>query len=104
MFASHPYRTLVGVLLFVILAGVVGGPLAGRLSSSGGFVAPGADSEVAVQRVHAATGMDAGPGIVVLTAPAARNAAARRLASVPGIAKVETAGPRTVTGTLAASA
>src|SRR5436190_3561197 len=104
MFASHPYRTLVAVLLFVVLAGVVGGPLAGRLSSSGGFVAPGADSQVAIQRVHGATGVDASPGIVLLTRPAARAQAAARLARVPGVARVDTPAPRIVTGTLRASA
>jgi RND superfamily putative drug exporter len=104
MFASHPYRTLAAVLLFVVLAGVVGGPLAGRLSSSGGFVAPGADSQVAVARVHAATGLDPSPGIVLLTKPDARAQAAARLARVPGIARVDTPGPRIVTGTLRAGA
>src|SRR6266536_2886839 len=59
MFAKHPRRTLLVVLLFVAVAGFIGGPLAGRLSSSGGFVAPGADSQVAVDRLHAATGRDA---------------------------------------------
>jgi RND superfamily putative drug exporter len=100
MFVSHPRRTLLAVLLFVVVAGVIGGPLAGRLSSSGGFVAPGADSQVAMDRVHAATGRDAGPGIVLLTTPAARDAAAKRLARIPGVAETRTPGPRIVTGTL----
>jgi uncharacterized membrane protein YdfJ with MMPL/SSD domain len=104
MFASHPYRTLAAVLLFVVLAGVVGGPLAGRLSSSGGFVAPGADSQLALERVHAATGVDAAPGIVLLTQPGSREQAAERLARVPGVARVTTPSPRIVTGTLRASA
>ena len=58
--ASRPRRTLLLVALFVVLAGVIGGPLAGALDSSDGFVPPGADSEVAVERIQAATGRDPG--------------------------------------------
>ena len=104
MFATHPRRTLLAVLVFVVVAGVLGGPVAGRLTSSGGFVAPGADSQVAIDRLHAATGRDAGPGIVLLTTPAARDAAAGRLAHVPGVAATATPGPRVVTATLRADA
>jgi RND superfamily putative drug exporter len=104
MFARHPHRTLIVVFLFVIVAGMIGGPVAGRLSSDGGFVAPGADSEVAVKRIQAATDKDPAPGIVLLTAPSARDGAAERLARVPGVARVETPGPRVVTGTLSARA
>jgi uncharacterized membrane protein YdfJ with MMPL/SSD domain len=104
MLTSHPRRTLLAVLLFVVVAGVVGGPLAGRLDSSGGFVAPGADSQVAIERLQAATGRDAGPGIVLLTTPAARDAAAARLARIPGVAATATPGPRFVTATLRADA
>ena len=49
--AARPRRTLLIVLLFVIVAGVLGGPVAGALKSEGGFVAPGADSEVATGRM-----------------------------------------------------
>src|SRR4051794_2693531 len=104
MFAKHPRRTLIATLLFVVIAGVVGGPLAGRLSSSGGFVAPGADSQVALERLHAATGRDSGPGLVLLTDRAARDGAAARLARIPGVASVATPAPRLVTGVVQASA
>src|SRR3954452_13849460 len=104
MLTSHPRRTLLGVLLFVVLAGALGGPLAGRLSSSGGFVAPGADSQVALARVQAATDRDAGPGVVLLTTPGARDAAAARLGRIPGVASTRTPGPRIVTATLWARA
>jgi uncharacterized membrane protein YdfJ with MMPL/SSD domain len=104
MLASHPRRTLLVVLAFVLVAGIVGGPVAGRLSSSGGFVAKGADSQIAVDRIEAATGKEAGAGIVLLTTPAARDAAAARLARIPGIADVNTPTPRLVSGTLRASA
>src|SRR5215210_2266151 len=109
--AAHPRRTLVAVLLFVLLAGVLGGPVAGALESSGGFVAPGADSEVAIERIQAATGRDPHAGIVVLVEPRAGSGAehvASELAQIPGVAETTTgarAGERAlVTATLAASA
>ena len=46
---SHPRRTLVGVFLFVIIAGVIGGPVAGMLKSSGGFAPGSSDSQVATK-------------------------------------------------------
>jgi uncharacterized membrane protein YdfJ with MMPL/SSD domain len=104
MLTTHPRRTLLAVLVFVVLAGALGGPLAGRLSSSGGFVAPGADSQVALARLQAATGRDAGPGVVLLTTPDARDAAADRLGRIPGVASTSTPGPRLVTATLWARA
>jgi uncharacterized membrane protein YdfJ with MMPL/SSD domain len=104
MLTSHPRRTLLAVLAFVLVAGALGGPLAGRLSSSGGFVAPGADSQVAIARLQAATGRDSAPGIVLLTTPAARDAAATRLGRVPGVASTSTPAPRIVTGTMWARA
>ena len=86
--AAHPRRTLIAVLLFVVLAGAVGGPVAGALESSGGFVAPGADSEVAVDRIEAATGREPAAGIVLLVdrpSPERLAAVERELANVPGI-------------------
>ena len=109
--AAHPRRTLIAVLLFVVLAGAIGGPVAGALESSGGFVAPGADSEVAVERVQAATGTDADPGIVLLVdrpSPGRLAAIERELANVPGVASTASAGRAgeqgLVTATLRASA
>ncbi len=64
--SAHPRCTLLAALLFVVVAGVLGGPVAGALKTSGGFVAPGADSEVAIQRIEAATGRQADAGIVLL--------------------------------------
>src|SRR5215217_2738294 len=109
--AAHPRRTLVTVLLFVVLAGAVGGPVAGALESSGGFVAPGADSEVAVDRIEAATGVEPGPGIVLLVddpSPQRLAAVERELANVPGVASTadggRAGGDGLVTATLRASA
>src|ERR671920_529698 len=83
--AAHPRRTLIAVLLFVVLAGAIGGPVAGALESSGGFVAPGADSEVAVDRIEAATGVEPGPGLVLLVedpSPGRLGAIERELSNV----------------------
>lgn len=91
---DHPRRALVLVLLFVAAAGILGGPVAGKLDSDGGFVAPGADSEQAVERVAAATGESAGPEIVLLVRPGASAAdAERRLGGVPGVATVTRGDP-----------
>src|SRR6266545_3746346 len=70
--AARPRRSLLIILLFVVVAGVLGGPVAGALKSSGGFVAPGADSEVAIDRIEAATGREADAGIVLLVAAPTR--------------------------------
>ena len=109
--AAHPRRTLLAVLLFVVLAGAVGGPVAGALESSGGFVAPGADSEVAVDRIEAATGVEPGPGIVLLVedpSPDRLAAIERELANVPGVASTAPGGragdDALVTATLKATA
>jgi RND superfamily putative drug exporter len=105
---DRPRRTLVAVVLFVLVAGVVGGPLAGKLDSSGGFVAPGAESELVEQRLQAATGMQAAPGIVLLVDAPTRarvDAVAERLERIQGVARVDTPGragsQALVTGTLA---
>jgi RND superfamily putative drug exporter len=105
--AARPRRTLLIVALFVIVAGVLGGPVAGALKSSGGFVAPGADSQVAVDRIEAASKLEPGAGIVLLVnapSPSKLQAVAHRLAQVRGVAKAAPAGPRIVTGVLRADA
>jgi RND superfamily putative drug exporter len=96
--AAGPKRTLLLVLLFVGIAGVLGGPVAGALQDSGGFTARDAGSAVAIERIEAATGREAAPGVVLLLStpngaddPAARarvTALERELASEPGIASV----------------
>ena len=76
------------------MAGVVGGPVAGSLKSSGGFVPAGSDSQLATRQIEAATGAEVSPGIVLVLhtpdgvrAAAPRIAAVRqRLARVPGVA------------------
>ncbi len=95
-----PRRTLLVVVVFVLFAGVFGGPVAGLLSSDGGFAPTDADSVRAVSRIVAATGVDAGPGVLLLVATPSGPAAAKdRLAEIdtqvraePGVASVVDAG------------
>jgi RND superfamily putative drug exporter len=96
--SARPRLVLVAVLLFSLVAGVLGGPVAGLLRDSGGFTAPDAGSAVAVERIEAATGREPSPGVVLLVstprgaddpAAAARVAALERdLAAQPGIGSV----------------
>lgn len=110
---AHPRRALLAVLLFVIAAGALGGPVAGALDSDGGFAPADSDSARAVERIEAATGLEASPGLVVLvdgTDPARVDAVLDRLAGVPGVAEVVPAGQARdggsslVLGTIEASA
>ncbi|MGI8903783.1 MAG: MMPL family transporter [Solirubrobacteraceae bacterium] len=99
---SHPRRTLLTAFLFLIVAGAIGGPVAGSLKGSDGFAPPGSDSEVAIRQYEAATHRQPAAGVVLLVdtpsgAAAARArviAVQRRLAAVPGIAR--TTGPGSV--------
>jgi hypothetical protein len=82
---AHPKRTLLAVIVFVVLAGIFGGPVAGALEESGGFTATDSGSARAVDRIEAATGTDATPGVVALlrTPSGAESATARaRIAAV----------------------
>jgi RND superfamily putative drug exporter len=93
---SHPRRTLAAVLLFVIVAGVVGAPVTGMLKSSGGFAPGSSDSQVATDLLSRAAGTEPSPGVVLLvrTPAGARSTASvdrvdsvrGRLAAVAGIA------------------
>lgn len=99
--AARPKRSLLAVLLFVLVAGVLGGPVAGELEDSGGFAPPDAGSSRAAERIAQASGTQASAGIVLLvdtpaggTAPASRRRVAAlrgQLAREPGIASVATA-------------
>ncbi|HTU96697.1 MAG TPA: MMPL family transporter [Solirubrobacteraceae bacterium] len=117
--AAHPRRTLIATLVFVVIAGAIGGPLAGALKSSGGFAPPNSDSQVATRMLQHATGTEPTPGLVLLVDTPGGAAAARariagittRLRQVTGV--VSTTSPADVardgrhvlvTGTLSASA
>jgi uncharacterized membrane protein YdfJ with MMPL/SSD domain len=116
---SRPRRSLLIALVCVIVAGVLGGPVAGALKGSGGFVPANSASQLATDQLEHATGLEPAAGIVLLVAtphgaPAAAPriaAVGRQLASVPGVAR--TAAPAAtardgrhvlVTGTLGAGA
>lgn len=110
---DHPRRSLVGVFLFVVVAGAFGGPVAGALTSDGGFAPADSDSALAVERIEAATGREVSPGLVVLVddpAPTAVEAVADRLADVPGVVEAVPGGQARdgssaiVLGTIAADA
>jgi len=108
--AAHPRRSLLVLALFVVVAGLLGGPVAGKLDDSGGS-APGTDSELAVKRVEAATGVQAGAAIVALVENPTRarvDAVADELAAVPDVARTDTPGEADgralVTATLRAGA
>ncbi|MDF2969025.1 MAG: family transporter [Nocardioidaceae bacterium] len=81
--AAHPRRSLLAVLLFAVVAGAFGGPVAGALDSSGGFAAGDADSQAAYERLEAAAGQEPSPGIVlVVDTPGGPAAATQRIAEV----------------------
>src|SRR5215208_1605446 len=99
-------RVLVGALLFVLLAGAVGGPVAGLLDSDDDFDPPSAEAVQAREAIARGTGASATPDIVALvrlgapadSAPAqAKLRDVARVASGPEVARVdayEPGGPR----------
>ena len=115
--AARPRRTLIVVFLFIALAGLIGGPLAGKLDSSGGFATDSSESTRASDQLQAATGRESSPGVVLLVTGGSgaaleqrAQAVADRLADVPGIAEAAPAGlsrdgdSRLVTGVVDARA
>src|SRR4051794_16883184 len=89
MLSARPKRTLLFVVLFVVIAGVLGGPVAGSLQTEGGFNATNSGSARALERIESALGTQGAPGVVALMrhradAPAVRE----QLAHQPGIASV----------------
>src|SRR3954451_6382336 len=86
---AHPRRTLLFVALFVVIAGVVGGPVAGSLKTDGGFAATSSGSARAEARIERATGRDATPRVVALMrSPRQAAAVHAQHAATPGIASV----------------
>src|SRR3954454_1248101 len=89
MLSARPKRTLLFVLLFVVVAGIVGGPIAGSLQTEGGFIATESGSARAEARIESATGMQDVPGVVALMRDPARAADVHtKLQRQPGIATV----------------
>jgi uncharacterized membrane protein YdfJ with MMPL/SSD domain len=111
---AFPRRSLAAVLLFVALAGVVGGPVAGALDSEGGFAPTDSDSALALERIEDATGLQPNAGILLLVdTPDGDDsgvaAAVETLAGIDGVAAAAPAGAAEdgttmlVAGTLEAS-
>jgi uncharacterized membrane protein YdfJ with MMPL/SSD domain len=100
-----PRRVLLAALLAFLVATVLGGPVAGLLSSGAAFEDPGSSSVAARQAIERASGLDASPGIIAVvdTPGGAASAGAReRVAAVRdilqgdrGIGAVSSPGPRT---------
>src|SRR5919108_5771786 len=91
----QPRRILIGALLTLIVAAVLGGPVAGQLDSANGFEDPGSSSVAAREAIQKASGLDAAPGViaVVQTPDGSRQRVAqvaRILDGVPGVAIVRT--------------
>src|SRR5215213_3067462 len=91
-------RVLVGALLFVLLAGAVGGPVAGLLDSDDDFDPPSAEAVQAREAIARATGASATPDVVALVrlgAPVESEAARAKLRQVveraegPEVARVD---------------
>jgi RND superfamily putative drug exporter len=99
-------RVLIGTVLLVVIAGAIGGPVAGLLDSDDDFDPPGAEAVQARESIARATGASAAPDVVALVrlgAPAdsaagqARLRAVGRAAAGPEVARVdayEPGGPR----------
>ena len=89
--ATRPWRSLLVLLVFVVLAGVIGGPVAGRLDGGDGFTPADAESSEATTQLERATGEETSPGVILLVRgdDAATQAAATELAAVPGVARAE---------------
>jgi len=82
-------RVLVGALLFVALAGAVGGPVAGLLDSDDDFDPPSAEAVQAREAIADATGASATPDVIALVrlgAPADSAAAQAKLRDVARVA------------------
>lgn len=116
---GHHRRTQWLTLAFILVAGVIGGPLAGSLHSSSSNAPTSADSQQADRLIQQATGRQPSAGVVLLvrtphgtSADAPRiHTLARQLDHIPGIATVQ--GPAAVardhrdtiiSGTLSSSA
>jgi uncharacterized membrane protein YdfJ with MMPL/SSD domain len=94
----RPRRILIAAFVAFIVAAVLGGPVAGLLESGNGFDDPGSSSAAARQTIERASGLEAGPGVIVLvdtprgaTSAEGRErlaAAQRVVAADPGIGAV----------------
>ena len=66
---SHPRRVLGVTVLFFVIAGALGGPVAGLLNSDNdSFSDTGATSAQAIEQIEKAAGQDASPSLIALVA------------------------------------
>jgi uncharacterized membrane protein YdfJ with MMPL/SSD domain len=82
---DHPRRVLFATLAAFLVCVVLGGPVAGLLSTSGDFADPTSESEVTAERIERATGRADSPAVVALVelpAPGDSTITRRRLAGV----------------------
>ena len=91
-------RVLVGAVLLVLVAGAVGGPVAGLLDSDDDFDPPAAEAVQAREAIADSTGASATPDVVALVrlgAPVGSSAAVKKLSQVvqaargPEVARVD---------------
>ena len=89
---TRPRRVLVVAVLFFVIAGFFGGPVAGLLNSdTDSFSDRGAESAQALERISAASGLDAAPSVLALVdtdATAALTEARAVLDDEPGVGRV----------------
>jgi uncharacterized membrane protein YdfJ with MMPL/SSD domain len=90
--AHHPRRTAVLALLLVLLAAVLGGPVASKLNARNAFEDPSSQSAQARTQIERATGIESSAGVIALVhaAPlsATVSAAAQTLRHDPAVASV----------------
>jgi uncharacterized membrane protein YdfJ with MMPL/SSD domain len=85
---THPRRVLGGAVALLLVAFVVGAPVAGLLSTGDNFSDPGSESIAASDRLDAAQDLEAEPFAIVLVRPTTKAGAVERtLAAVPGIGR-----------------
>jgi uncharacterized membrane protein YdfJ with MMPL/SSD domain len=89
---SHPRRTVLLALLFVLVAAVVGGPAASKLNAPNAFENPSSQAAHARTQIERATGAEPTAGVIALVhgAPlgARAESAAQTLRHDPGVAHV----------------
>ncbi len=89
---SHPRRFALGALAVFVVAGIVGGPAAGKLNARNAFSDPGSQSARAQALVERVTGRETDPGVLaVVSAPPGSEAVtsvARTIGAVPAVASV----------------
>jgi uncharacterized membrane protein YdfJ with MMPL/SSD domain len=88
----HPRRTLLLTLLFVLIAGAIGGSVANKLNAPNAFEAPSSQSAHSRTQIEHATGIESAPGVIALVngGPLSGAAAstAHTLSLTPGVARV----------------